>query len=1003
MGSRAGGFRSVGRNRCGAHNGWHHDCRLVASQCAHSTAKTDGPQNPNYSLSGFRNQANPDGPVPVPFGTMRYAPPYAALPYTEVVGNIQYIRALFVWGYGPLSISDLQIGDTSLSEYDEFQVETYSGLPGDPQVTLYPQQVLEEGLNVELTRAWAKDDAGNLLVPNHTIEKPWVRYTASDVTEAAVIIGFPGGLMTMTSSGKRNNRTVNLRIRQRALGSTGDWSTVTQFDITDASSVPIWRQFRWTLPTRGAYEVELTRMSDESQDTSVSDRMVWQALQSYRPEYPINFPHPIAVTAMRVKATAQLNGNLDTLTGKVSRIAPDWDQATQTWITRPTRSPAAALRWALQQAAFAQPLTDSELDLDLLADWSDWCAANSLYYDRVHDQEGSIGDAVRDIAHAGRASIRHDGVKTGVVIDRPQSIPVDEISPRNSRDFKWKRAYPQRPDGFRISFNDSSNSYHKGERIVPWPGHTGSINVTEELSLPGKVDPSAIWIEARRKAYEVDLRPDVFSVTQDGAARVATRGDLVNVSYYILDRRQFSARVLTVSDQLILLDDEIEMVDGTDYAVLFRSFDGDSDAVGSTTVLALRSIAGRNRSIVLKAPSSRLPLPDDIVHVGPLGEERLQCRIKSEERADNNGVTFTLVAAAPEIDTLLAADTPPPYDGRTGATSTAAGSTLPPTAPVISSTASGLAQTGDANGLMISLRAGSGTVAPLSLFEVDHRLSGTSTWTILSVPAASGATSIAGYTHGQSVDIQVRAKSLYGAWGPYGDVVTVAIGANDIVVPDITALSVSTLSDGSRRFTVGIPTSSSLTLVGYALRARPGTGWTWSQLAPLHTGYLTSSPADMIEPLVAGSYTIGAVAIDATGAVSSNPLLITATIGNAASMLAQRIESALAWPGSRGSATLSGTTLVGPIGSPSVITYTTPVIDLGSDQTIAVSADVYGVVGSATVSMRVGRSADGAPVGAAIALGNATARYIQITVSVSNSAAQAQLGDVGTLIVGRSA
>ncbi|MFX8685047.1 hypothetical protein ABTM63_19875, partial [Acinetobacter baumannii] len=86
-------------------------------------------------------------------------------------------------------------------------------------------------------------------------------------------------------------------------------------------------------------------------------------------------------------------------------------------------------------------------------------------------------------------------------------------------------------------------------------GHTGSIDVTEELSLPGKVDPEAIWIEARRKAYEVDLRPDVFTVTQAGAARVATRGDLVNVTYYVLDRRQFSARVLAAADQMILLDD----------------------------------------------------------------------------------------------------------------------------------------------------------------------------------------------------------------------------------------------------------------------------------------------------------------------------------------------------------------------------------------------------------------------------------------------------------------
>ncbi|MBD4185358.1 hypothetical protein GUH45_17240, partial [Xanthomonas citri pv. citri] len=66
------------------------------------------------------------GPV-----TVRMTPPYGAEPYTEVQGDDQYLRLLFVWGYGPLDISDIKIGETDISEYDGVEIETRQGYAGD--------------------------------------------------------------------------------------------------------------------------------------------------------------------------------------------------------------------------------------------------------------------------------------------------------------------------------------------------------------------------------------------------------------------------------------------------------------------------------------------------------------------------------------------------------------------------------------------------------------------------------------------------------------------------------------------------------------------------------------------------------------------------------------------------------------------------------------------------------------------------------------------------------
>jgi hypothetical protein len=949
-----------------------------------------------YSIQGWRNQSNPDGPIPAPLGRMRMAPYYAAPPYIEIVGDIQYLRAVFVWGYGPGALSDFKFGDTPISAYSDVEIEHRYGWPGDAQLTLYTQQVIEEGLSVDLTRAWARNPDGSYS-GGGTIEKPEMRFTATDVTEASVIVGMPSGLYSLADNGDRNNAQVNVRIRQRPI-TGGAWSEVVTLQIVAAKSVPFWRQHRWTLPWRGTWEIELTRTTDESKSSRVSDRVVWQALQSYRPEYPIAFEHPLVLTAIRIKATYQLNGQVDNFTGIFSRVAADWDVASASWITRETRSPAAALRWILQGPAATYPVADAEIDLEALAEWSAWCASKGLRYDRVHDAEESLADALSLAAAAGRAHPRHDGRRWSVVIDRPATLVVDHINPRNSRDFQWTRAYPKRPDGFRIKFADSSNDWKTSERVVPWPGHTGDVVVTEQLDLGGKCDPAEIWIEARRRQYEIDLRPDTFRVTQDGATRVATRGDLVAVSQDVLQRTQVAARVKALVDDLVVLDDRVETTTGIGYAIRFRVVTA-GDTIGTSVVRNVESVDANDRAVRLLGTGPE-PQIDDIVHFGPRASESLLAFVRGEERGEDGAVVYHLVAAAPEIDELTDAEVAPAWDGRAGTTYTGGGSTPAPTTPLISSIQTGASGTGDTDGLAIHLEPGAGSAAVIARFEIDHRLSGASTWTTRSVSAAAGGASISGYLWGATVELRARAVSIYAVAGPYTATVSTTIGSADTVVPDMTTLSAERLSNGSRRYAFEIPTSMTSTLIGARLRVRPGTGWTWSELAPLHSGYLTGSPWETSEPIGEGTYTISAVAVDSTGSESRHPLLITTTLGPsvAAGIMVDRIESALGWPGEIELAIVSGGELLGGVTLPSSLGYTLPPIDLGSDLAVTVACRTYGVDGAVTVTMTTGLDADGEPVGSARALGDVTARYISINLLVVNSSGRGRLGDVVTLV-----
>ncbi|WP_299482065.1 hypothetical protein [uncultured Roseibium sp.] len=135
------------------------------------SSPSDSDVKQSYTISGWKNRLAPDAPLPVPFGEHRYAPPFAARSYTEIVGDIQYIRALFVFGPGPVNLSEFKIGTTDIDEYDEVEMEVREGLPGDEPVTLYPRQVLEDPAGSDLTRPLPRNDAGNV-ISGPSIEEP---------------------------------------------------------------------------------------------------------------------------------------------------------------------------------------------------------------------------------------------------------------------------------------------------------------------------------------------------------------------------------------------------------------------------------------------------------------------------------------------------------------------------------------------------------------------------------------------------------------------------------------------------------------------------------------------------------------------------------------------------------------------------------------------------------------------------------------------------------------
>ena len=750
----------------------------------------DGPGGPetDYAVEGLRNQAIHGEPVPMPMGRIRVAPVFAMQPYQQIVGDDQYIRALFLFGYGRLDISDIRIGDTPITEFSDIEYELREGALDDDPVTITSIQAIEQPEQIELIHDYGLDDDGNPDKAGGLIETPVIRRLASDAVRGGIVLNFPGGLYRFDVNSEENKRhTVTFRLDQREVGSVS-WTEVAELEYSAASAKPFRRQYTWALPSRGDWEIRLTRTSSSEDHSRISRTVYLTAVQGYRPEYPIDLERmsaPLAMISVKMRATYQLSGTLDQLNALVQRYALDWDG--ETWTEALTRNPASAYLLALQGPDNPEPVADAEIDWEALADWHEFCTAKGLHYDRDQRRWESLLDRLTVIAAAGRASPWHDGAAWSVIIDRQPPRERTHIAPRNSRNFQGQRSFLRTPDAVRVHFKDEDNDYLDGEVVVPWPGKSAPYDLVEEWQKPGKTNATEIAREIYRDMLVVEHRRDRWTVERSGAARVETRGDHVWLTHPVLDSTQASAWVLSAQDALIILDEMVTMEAGQSYAIRFIGFD-EEDPVGQSVLSAVQTVPGQTRT--LHVTGADVPAEGAMILFGPVSDVSERALVLDIEPGEDFSATVTLTNAAPEIEELTDAYVPETWSPIVGQIVDVGIDPLAPVFAGIETTAAEGVYGSDARSLQVTLATAPDDRALIASFELDHRLQGAGSWTTV----ATALSAELSYDQDDVVELRARALDFDGDWGDYTATATVTVGADLGALPaeiDLDAASVS--------------------------------------------------------------------------------------------------------------------------------------------------------------------------------------------------------------------
>ena len=755
----------------------------------------------SYAATGWQNDApSEDQCVPVPLGTIRVAPFYAMFPYNSVVGDDLYISALFCLGIGPLYISEMRFGDASVDDYQNVEIETRSGLPGDEPLTLIRKQYLPEqdAAGSELQQPERPlDPQGEPIVGAPEEEQPQVFGIAGGAESVRVIFAWRSGLYYQKSNGDTGYTDLKIRIDQRRRGAE-DWEEVAQLSYRSNQRKGFFRQYEWDLPDRQRWEVRITLLTTADTGTKRQNTTHIHALYSIRPEYPIATDTPLALVAITAKSQSQLDGTIDSFNALLSRPVQSWDGSA--WSETISDNPGDLYRYVLQAGIHPYPVPDEAANLDEIEDFAEFCSAKGLTFNGEIRDRTALGALLSTICAAGRGAPHHDGAQWGVIIDQPSEV-VDHIAPVNSWGFEEDLEWPEFPHAVWFEFQDAAFDHEPETVYVLWPGHSGEVTLTEKWEVPGKTDRQEAMREVYRRMLEAIYRRERFYALQEGPVRPARRGDTVLLSQPILRETQASGRIISVRDKLVVLDGPVVMVEGEDY--LLRTVEHGVDGEGSPATVSkaftVMTVPGETRTLFVTSETVPVVAAQDedaddlrpLFIFGPVGEEGFRCRVIDIEPAEDMAVRLSLTLAADEIDALADAWEPEEW-------SPISGVILPdawvPLVPLFWGVSTEVPEGsfGDVSRIVwVGARTGYGDRAQVRSIEVRHRLVGDS-WQTVFIPGASGSVAIY-YDQGVAIEMQLRAVGADGP-GPYSDVLAFTVGdeiAAPAAAPDLDSITVT--------------------------------------------------------------------------------------------------------------------------------------------------------------------------------------------------------------------
>lgn len=164
------------------------------------------------------NQLEAGGPIPRVLGTRKIFPPLGAQPLIDLVGDDEFVEALYVLA-GPHKLESLRIGDGGIEDAADVEIQMREGWPDDPPIDLFSRYGVTTTPQIELSAHDVRSNEQQVLENQANPEKsiPTWHEVASRFAPEEIWLHFawPEGLTDAANPTQAMQMPIRIRFRRR--------------------------------------------------------------------------------------------------------------------------------------------------------------------------------------------------------------------------------------------------------------------------------------------------------------------------------------------------------------------------------------------------------------------------------------------------------------------------------------------------------------------------------------------------------------------------------------------------------------------------------------------------------------------------------------------------------------------------------------------------------------------------------------------------------------------
>ena len=606
-----------------------------------------------YDFGPQTNSARLREALPVQYGRLRKTPDFASLPWTDYVGDDQYIHVLLVDGEGRYQREQIEVGSTVLwtaatglgDAFKDVQIEFYE--PNQP-VTLFPTNIASS----------AEVSGQELAEPQDWVGTYVSNASGTKANKIACDFVLPAGLYSTNNKGQKGSYLCEIYVQARPIndvGATiGEWSTIIHHVRSGASAQPM----RFTLTADvgpGRYQVRARRGVPTDYPVSHTDTCVWSGMRAYLTDAPPSYP--VSVTAIRMRATDQLTGSTATqFRTTTTRILPVWTGTA--WVEQPTRRPAWALLDIARNSAYGCDLALADIDVQAIVDLAAINTTRDECFDYEFRSVTQATEALDTPLRVCRARHRWLGSTLSLVREAWRPVPAQLLTDREIVRGSLSLTYQMQPDDAAdalIAEYLDETSWQSAEvqvppditplrpRYIEWPGAVKRAQVASLTNF--------LWLQNTRRRV-------LPTLTTERDGRMLGYGDVISLQSDLPQDWGAAAAIVARAGLTLTFDRAMPWGDGQSYVRIRtatgRQFGpvkiarGASDAIGLLDAEDLALVESQ-QSLTLAAALTRRASaepPSCVIGLGVATEVRA---LVLRGRPSGDKVQLDLVVDDPQV------------------------------------------------------------------------------------------------------------------------------------------------------------------------------------------------------------------------------------------------------------------------------------------------------------------------------------------------------------------